>query len=151
MSQLAQQHIEPSNFAHAFAAEQFEDAKKMAPHEVRQTVAALVAEDKLTLAVGLCEAALAIYPDEQDILSIYALVAELKQDWALSEQLLVRLIELQGADSTELAWLHLVRVLVCQNRKEDAWIAISFAVTKFPQSSSLAEELTVVQKWVESE
>ena len=72
---------------------------KMSPAQVRQTVAALVAEEKTEIAVALCEAALAVYPSEQDILAVYALVCEIKQDWAMSEQCLVQLIHAQGADS----------------------------------------------------
>jgi hypothetical protein len=43
---------------------------KMSPAQVRQTVAALVAEEKTEIAVALCEASLAVYPSEQDILAV---------------------------------------------------------------------------------
>ena len=66
--------------------------------------------EKTDVAIALCEAALAIYPTKQDILAIYALVCEIKQDWTMAEQCLVQLIQAQAADSTAQSWLHLVRL-----------------------------------------
>ncbi len=122
---------------------------KMSPAQVRQNVAALIADEKTEVAVALCEAALAIYPNEQDILAVYALVCEIKQDWTTAEQCLVQLIQAQGADSTAQSWLHLVRVLHCQNKWEDAWIAVSFALSKFPTDSMLAQEMHAIQKAID--
>lgn len=122
---------------------------KMSPSQVRQTIAALVAEEKIDVAVALCESALALYPGEQDILAVYALVCEIKQDWAMAEQCLVQLIQTQGADSTPQSWLHLVRVLHCQNKWEDAWIAVSFALSKFPDDEMLTNEMKGIQKAID--
>jgi hypothetical protein len=122
---------------------------KMSPPQVRQTVAALVADEKFDVAVALCEAALAVYPQEQDILAVYALVCEIKQDWPMAEQCLVQLIQAQGADSTAQSWLHLVRVLHCQNKWEDAWIAVSFALSKFPDDEMLSNEMKGIQKAID--
>jgi len=122
---------------------------KMSPAQVRQTVAALVAEEKTEIAIALCEASLAVYPSEQDILAVYALVCEIKQDWGMAEQCLVQLIQAQGADSTAQSWLHLVRVLHCQNKWEDAWIAVSFALSKFPDDEMLMQEMQGIQKAID--
>jgi len=122
---------------------------KMSPVQVRQTVAALVANEKSDVAVALCEAALALYPEEQDILAVYALLCETKQDWAMAEQCLVQLIQAQGADSTSQSWLHLVRVLHCQNKWEDAWIAVSFALSKFPENEMLTNEMKGLQQAID--
>ena len=122
---------------------------KMSPAQVRQTVAALVAEEKTEIAVALCEASLAVFPSEQDILAVYALVCEMKQDWAMAEQCLVQLIQAQGAHSTTQSWLHLVRVLHCQNKWEDAWIAVSFALSKFPEDEMLKQEMQSIQKAID--
>jgi len=122
---------------------------KMSPAQVRQTVAAYVAEEKTEIAVALCEASLAVFPSEQDILAVYALVCEMKQDWAMAEQCLVQLIQAQGAHSTTQSWLHLVRVLHCQNKWEDAWIAVSFALSKFPEDEMLKQEMQSIQKAID--
>jgi len=122
---------------------------KMSPAQVRQTVAALVAEEKTEIAIALCEASLAVYPSEQDILAVYALVCEIKQDWGMAENCLVQLIQAQGADSTAQSWLHLVRVLHCQYKWEDAWIAVSFALSKFPDDEMLKQEMQGIQKAID--
>jgi len=122
---------------------------KMSPAQVRQTVAALVAEDKTEIGIALCEAALAIYPNEQDILAAYALVCEIKLDWEMAEQCLVQLIQTQGVESTAPSWIHLVRVLHCQNKWEDAWIAVSFALSKFPEDEMLKQEMQSIQKAID--
>ena len=122
---------------------------KMSPGEVRQNVATLVAQERTEVAIALCEAALAIYPNEQDILAVYALVCEIKQDWQTAEQCLVQLIQAQGTESTAQSWLHLVRVLHCQNKWEDAWIAVSFALSKFPNDEMLTNEMHGIQKAID--
>ena len=122
---------------------------KMSPAQVRQTVAALVAEEKTDVAVALCEASLAVYPSEQNILAVYALVCEIKQDWGMAENCLVQLIQAQGAESTAQSWLHLVRVLHCQCKWEDAWIAVSFALSKFPDDEMLKQEMQGIQKAID--
>ncbi len=117
-----------------------EELKKLSPAEVRQAVAALAQADRFDLAVGLCEAAMALYPADQEILAAYALVCEVRQDWPQAEQLLVQLIQAQGANSTATSWLHLIRVLRCQAKLEDAWMSVCFALAKYPQDKSLDAE-----------
>jgi hypothetical protein len=143
------QTVSPSHVLHSAEILKDFEVGKMSPAQVRQTVAALVAEDKTEVAVALCEASLAIYPNEQDILAVYALLCEIKQDWPMAEQCLVQLIHAQGADSTAQSWLHLVRVLHCQNKWEDAWIAVSFALSKFPEDEMLKQEMQGIQKAID--
>ena len=136
-------------FLHSSGAFQYTELGKMSPSDVRQCIAALVEMEKTDVAIALCEAALAIYPTEQDILAIYALVCEIKQDWTMAEQCLVQLIQAQAADSTAQSWLHLVRVLHCQYKWEDAWIAVSFALSKFPDDEMLKQEMQGIQKAID--
>ena len=123
-----------------------EELKKLSPTEVRQAVAALAQSDRFDLAVGLCEAALALYPADQEVLAAYALVCEVRQDWPQAEQMLVNLIQAQGADSTAASWLHLVRVLRCQAKVEDAWLSVCFALAKFPEDKLLETEFDSLKR-----
>ena len=71
--------------------------------EVREAISALVAEDKTALADALCEAGLSLHPGDENILSMAALMANLRQDWARSEQYLRELMDIPGASATETA------------------------------------------------
>ena len=59
---------------------------RFSSQDVREAISALVAEDKLALADALCEAGLSLHPGDENILSMAALMANLDQDWARSEQ-----------------------------------------------------------------
>ena len=81
--------------------------------EIRQTLAELVAKDKMTLANALADAGLSLYPQSEDMLAISALLAEMQSDWANAEQLLEQLIHVQQQVSTPVTWRHLIRVQRC--------------------------------------
>ena len=48
--------------------------------EIRQTLADLVAADRIDLANALADAGQSLYPDSEDILAISALLAEIQQN-----------------------------------------------------------------------
>ena len=113
----------------------------LSPAQIRQAVAQQVQEGKLDVAVALCEAALALQPQSEDLLVISSLVAEMQQDWLKAEALLIQLAELQSPDTTAQTWLHLARVLRCQNKLDDTWLVLDFASSKYPQDDALQNEL----------
>ena len=82
--------------------------------EIRQTLADLVAADRIDLANALADAGQSLYPDSEDILAISALLAEIQQNWTLAEDILRKLVDAQGAATTPFTWRHLIRVLRCQ-------------------------------------
>jgi len=113
---------------------------KMTTTEIRQCIAAAFANGQESFAHGLADAALTLHPNSQDIVVIAALLAEVRQDWHRAEELLIQLIEIQGADSTEAAWVQLAKVLRCQGKDADAHAVVDFAITRFPTSAALLTE-----------
>ena len=118
-----------------------EEFASMSPSEIRLAIAELVKQDKLTLAVAATEAALALHADSEDVLVIASLVAEVMQDWGRAEQLLIRLLEIQGFEAPPVNWLHLIRTLRCQNKAEDMVCVIDHVLERFGSDPMVAREL----------
>lgn len=117
------------------------EVHRLSPAEIREVISGMVSEGRMELATSIAEAALALHPRSEDVLVIASLLAEVNEDWPRAETLLVELATLQGADSTAFTWLHLVKVLNCQKRWGDAWLAASHACERFPDNKELAQEL----------
>jgi len=113
--------------------------------EIRQTLAELVAKDKLTLANALADAGLSLYPLSEDILAISALLAEMQSDWGTAEQLLEQLINVQQKVSTPVTWRHLIRVQRCHCEPGKALKSAEQAVNHHPFDADLAQELRDLQ------
>ena len=116
------------------------ELSSMAPWEIRIAIAELVKENKMELAVASAESAMALYPDSQDILVIASLLAEVRQDWARAEQLLVQLLQIQGVDSPAESWLHLIRVLRCQNKSDDMEYVIDHVLNMYASDPTVIQE-----------
>ena len=117
------------------------EVHRLSPAQIREVVSEMVSEGRTELATSIAEAALALYPLSEDVLVIASLLAEVNEDWVRAETLLVELATLQGADSTAFTWLHLVKVLNCQKKWGDAWLAATHACERFPDNKELAQEL----------
>lgn len=115
------------------------------PAEIRQTMAELVAKDKMALASALADAGLSLYPQSEDILAISALLAEMQSDWASAEQMLEQLIEVQQQVSTPVTWRHLIRVQRCHCEPGKALQSAQQAVRHHPFDADLAQELSDLQ------
>jgi hypothetical protein len=124
---------------------------RLSPAEIRQAISGMVAEGRMELAVSIAEAALALHPKSEDVLVIASLLAEANQEWARAEALLVDLATVQGADSTAATWLHLIKVLNCQKKWDDAWLAAIYACERFPGDLDLAQELQTLSKMIHPE
>lgn len=109
--------------------------------EIRQSVADLVAQDKMGLAEALADAGLSLYPDSPDILAISALLAEVRQDWSRAANLLEQLIQLQGDDTPATTWHHWVRVLRSHNDIAKALQIARQALTLHPSEDALRQEV----------
>jgi len=115
------------------------------PAEIRQTIAELVANERLPLANALSDAGLSLYPHNEDILAISALLAEMQADWPTAEQLLEQLIALQSEAATALAWRHLIRVQRCHCEPGKALQSAEQAARQHPHDADLAQELVDLQ------
>ena len=116
--------------------------------EIRQTLADLVAADRIDLANALADAGQSLYPESEDILAMSALLAEIQQDWTNAEELLRKLVQVQGDATTPFTWRHLIRVLRCQCEPGKAMQAAQQALAQHPHDELLHEELVSLQALV---
>ena len=124
------------------------DVSQFSAAEIRQTMADLVAANRVDLANALAAAGQSLYPDSEDILAMSALLAEIQQDWTGAEELLRKLVETQGAAATPFTWRHLIRVLRCQCEPGKAMQAAQQALAQHPHDELLHEELVSLQALV---
>lgn len=116
--------------------------------EIRQTLADLVAADRIDLANALADAGQSLYPESEDILAICALLAEIQEAWITAEDLLRQLIDKQGAAATTFTWRHLIRVLRCQCEPGKALQAARQAMAAHPGDAVLNDEFLALQELV---
>ena len=121
------------------------DVSQFTAAEVREAISTLVAQDKLSLADALCEAGLSLHPGDENILSMAALMANLHQDWARSEQYLRELMAVQGGSATEFSWNLLVRVLRCQAEPIEALNVAKTGLIHYPESVDLRREVAELE------
>ena len=124
------------------------DVSQFSATEIRQTMSELVAANRLDLANALAAAGQSLYPESEDIIAMSALLAEMQQDWIGAEELLSKLVDLQGDAVTAFTWRHLIRVLRCQCEPGKAMQAARQALAQYPQDTLLIEELASLQALV---
>jgi hypothetical protein len=124
------------------------DVSQFSASEIRQTMADLVAANRVDLANALAAAGQSLYPDSEDILAISALLAEIQQDWSTAEELLRHLIKTQGPAATPFTWRHLIRVLRCQCEPGQALQAAQEALQVYPNHETLNEEFLALRELV---
>lgn len=117
------------------------DVSQFSAAEIRQTMADLVANDRVDLANALAAAGQSLYPESEDILAMSALVSEIQQDWISAEEQLRKLVQVQGKAATPFTWRHLIRVLRCQCEPSKAIHAAQKALALYPHDALLQEEL----------
>jgi hypothetical protein len=124
------------------------DVSQFSAAEIRQTMADLVAANRIDLANALAAAGQSLYPESEDILAISALLAEIQQDWTSAEELLRKLIDTQGAAATPFTWRHLIRVLRCQCEPGQALQVAQQAMMAHPTDTTLSDEFLALQELV---
>ena len=124
------------------------DVSQFTAAEIRQTMADLVAANRIDLANALAAAGQSLYPESEDILAISALLAEIQQDWTTAEELLRKLVDTQGAAATPFTWRHLIRVLRCQCEPGQALQVAQQAMLAHPADTTLSDEFLALQELV---
>ena len=124
------------------------DVSQFSAAEIRQTMADLVANDRVDLANALAAAGQSLYPESEDILAMSALLSEIQQDWTSAEELLRKLVVTQGDAATPFTWRHLIRVLRCQCEPGKAMQAAQQALAQHPNDELLQQELVSLQALV---
>lgn len=124
------------------------DVSQFSAAEIRQTMADLVAGNRIDLANALAAAGQSLYPESEDILAISALLAEIQQDWTGAEELLRKLAVAQGNAATPFTWRHLIRVLRCQCEPGKALRVAQQALLAHPTDTALHDEFMALQALV---
>jgi hypothetical protein len=119
------------------------------PADFRTAIAAQVTNDQFELAEALGEAAISLYPDSEDVLSIVALMAEIREDWVVAAELLQKLMEVQGESTPPAVWQHWIRVLRCLCEPYEALNAANDAVSKYPDDQTLQDELNDLKNLID--
>lgn len=127
------------------------DVSQFTAAEIRQTMADLVAANRIDLANALAAAGQSLYPESEDILAISALLAEIQQDWTSAEELLRKLVDTQGAAATPFTWRHLIRVLRCQCEPGQALQVAQQAMLTHPTDTTLSDEFLALQELVSAQ
>jgi hypothetical protein len=117
---------------------------KYSPTEIRQTISALVSENRMDLAYALSQSGLALYPDSEDVLAISGLLAMLKEDWVESAAILNHLIELQGERAPVTTHIMFVRALRCALEPAAALSAVMLAHEQYPNHPELEKEFVAL-------
>jgi hypothetical protein len=114
--------------------------KPLDPETIRETVSILIAQGELAMAGEMTDLARVIHPNNESVLVMCALVAEVTQDWYKAHALLTRLHHLQGASITAETYRHEIRVLRCLGSHAKALNLAQDALIKFPTDEGLMEE-----------
>ena len=124
------------------------DVSDYTPADFRRAIAEQVKEGNTLLAEALGDAGQILYPDSEDVLSIVALLAEMRQDWDSAECLLRQLVEVQDELSPPATWQHLIRVLRCNGKPLEAWIVLIKSLKIHPADEVLLSEEKSLQDWL---
>ena len=126
--------------AHAYSpAFVSQEASRFGPSEIREAIARWVANDRLDLADALVASGLSQYPDNEHILALAALVAEVQQDWVLAQERLEALLRVQGEGASPETLHHLIRVLRCRGVHTKAYLQAQQAAARFPSHAGLVQ------------
>lgn len=121
-------------------------SQELSPTKIRQSIADLVGQNRLTEADSLSNEAVRRFPQSEDILVIRALVTQVRQDWPEASAVLERLISLQGHAAQALTWNQWVRVLRCMGDDARAKTAATQGLTNHPKDAQLLAEFNALQQ-----
>jgi hypothetical protein len=121
-------------------------SQELSPAKIRQSIADLVGQSRLTEADLLSHEALQRFPQSEDILVIRALVTQVRQDWPAACAALEKLLTLQGHTAQAVTWGQWVRVLRCQGDNARAMSVAAQGLANHPQDPQLLAEFNALQQ-----
>lgn len=121
-------------------------SQELSPAKIRQSIADLVGQNRLTEADSLSNEALQRFPQSEDILVIRALVTQVRQDWPEASLALEKLISLQGHATQAMTWGQWVRVLRCMGDDARAMTVAAQGLATHPKDMQLQEEFAALQR-----
>lgn len=120
--------------------------QELSPAKIRQSIADLVGQNRLTEADSLSNEALQRFPQSEDILVIRALVTQVRHDWPAASIALEQLIALQGHAAPAVTWGQWVRVLRCMGDDARAMTVVTQGLANHPKDLQLQEEFAALQR-----
>jgi hypothetical protein len=118
-----------------------------APDEIRLACQDLISRGHDSLAIAVGEAAYALHPMSQDILSITALMAVSNQDWGLAIERMSELVALQGVHAQEFTYIMLARAQRCDLDPAGAIKTVVAGLQVHPTSEALQQELAELREY----
>ena len=142
MLQAAPQFLSKTTYSALLASA----TQELSPAKIRQSIADLVGQNRLTEADSLSNEALQRFPQSEDILVIRALVTQVRQDWAEASLALEKLIGIQGHQAQAMTWGQWVRVLRCMGDDARAMTVAAQGLATYPNDPQLQEEFAALQR-----
>jgi hypothetical protein len=119
--------------------------QELSPAKIRQSIADLVGQNRLTEADVLSLEAMQRFPQSEDILVIRALVSQVRQDWTAASVTLEKLVSLQGHAAKAVTWGQWVRVLRCLGDDARAMTVAAQGLATHPRDLQLQETFNSLQ------
>jgi hypothetical protein len=120
-------------------------SQELSPAKIRESIADLVGQNRLTEADLLSHEAMQRFPHSEDILVIRALVTQVRQDWPAASAALEKLTDLQGRVTQAVTWIQWVRVLRCMGNNTRAMTIAAQGLANHPHHPALQEEFNALQ------
>lgn len=121
-------------------------AERSTPMEIRLDIQKLLQQDQMELAQALGDAGLALHPKSEDMVGICALLAMSRNDWNESLELLQELQAMQGDSTPATTYWLLARCHRCTGDDAAAVDALETGLMRYPTSTELQAELTLMLK-----
>lgn len=130
-TEIIQSRLDINAFKHQYI-------QRYTSDEIIQTIKNLMGQSEYKLlSRALGEAGLAIYPNEEEMLAINALMATMDKNWDQVFEWMKPLLEMRGNKNNCHSYIVFVNALLHRLDYEAAWRTVNEALTKFPEDKQL--------------
>ena len=106
--------------------------------EILQTIKGLMGQTQYKqLSRALGEAGLAIYPNDEELLTINSLMAMLDKNWDQVFEWMKTLIDLRGDKNSSSSYIIFTNALIHRLDYDSAWTTVNEALKKYPEKQEL--------------
>ena len=119
---------------------------KLSSYQVREAATHLVRNGRETIAAALVDAAIAIYPNEPNVLAMAGLLSMERQDWEGACEYLYKLLTVQGIEAPATNYLMLAKAQICNLDLSAAVTTLEVGLIAHPDDASLADEYQKLSK-----
>lgn len=119
-------------------------AERSSPTEIRMDIQKLMQQNQMELAQALGDAGLALYPDNDEMLAMGALLAVSRGDWTEGRDLLSQLQTQQGDAAPATSYWLRARCERCLGQDDEARAQLEQGLRMHPGSAELQAELSLM-------